>query len=41
VHQLLRDATIEYLGDKISEATLSQELVNAALKEFDEVISGM
>jgi hypothetical protein len=32
---------LEYLGGKISEATLSQELVNVALKEFDEVISGM
>jgi hypothetical protein len=38
---VITDATMEYLGDKKSEATLSQELVNVALKEFDEFISGM
>jgi hypothetical protein len=38
---VITDATVEYLGEKISDATISQELINVALKEFDEVISGM
>jgi hypothetical protein len=38
---VITDATLEYLSEKISDATISQELVNVALKEFDEVISGI